>query len=645
MLPRTVSMRAAYGRAASAAACARRNFDAATICMALVIFCVALVAAMRLRSSLRLAMSGERLGVGLDGAPELAAGGVVEIPRGADGLENVRVIGAHGGQQTLLERAHPIHRQRIEIAVDAGVDDDDLLLHLERRELRLLQELGQARAAIEQALGCGVDIGAELRERRHLAVLRQLALDAAGHLLHGLGLRRRADARHREADVHGRTDALVEQVGLQEDLAVRDRDDVGRDIGRHVVGLGFDHRQRGERSGAVVVVHLGGALEQARMQVEHVARIGLAAGWAAQQQRHLAIRHRLLRQVVVEDHGVHAVVAEILAHGAAGERREILQRRRIRRGGGDHDRVVERAILLQHLDELGDAGTLLADRDVDAVQLDLLVVRLVERLLVEDGVEDDRSLAGLAVADDQFALAAADRNERVDGLQLVHRLAWNDARRLHVDAAALLGLDRLLPVDRVAERIDHAAEQPLTHRHVDDGARALDGLAFLDLAVVAEDDDADIVHFEVERHAAHATLELDHFAGFDVVEAVDAGDAVTDRQHLPDLGDLGFLAEILDLLLEDCRDFGGADVHQRASFIANLIALSLVRSEESTMRLPSLTTSPPMIAGSTSMSTWTSCLVTDLSASLSVARCASDSFSATVTCAVTSPLWRDTSAR
>src|SRR5215469_5231363 len=52
MLPRTVSMRAAYGRAASAAAWARRNFDAATICMALVIFCVALVAAMRLRRSL-----------------------------------------------------------------------------------------------------------------------------------------------------------------------------------------------------------------------------------------------------------------------------------------------------------------------------------------------------------------------------------------------------------------------------------------------------------------------------------------------------------------------------------------------------------------------------------------------------------------
>ena len=211
---------------------------------------------------------------------------------------------------------------------------------------------------------------------------------------------------------------------------------------------------------------------------------------------------------------------------------------------------------------------------------------------------------------------------------------------------ALLGLDRALAVDRVAERVDHAAEQPLADRHVDDGAGALDGLAFLDLAVVAEDHDADIVGFEVERHAAHAVLELDHLAGLHVVEAVDAGDAVTDRQHLADFGDLGLLAEILDLLLEDGGNFCGADIHQRASFIACLIELSLVRSELSTMRLPTLTISPPMIAGSTLTSKSTSLPpVTVLSALLSASRCASLSFSATVTCAVTSPLCFATSAR
>src|ERR1700732_5263816 len=53
MLEITASIFSSEGRAASAAVCARRSLDAATICMALVIFCVALVEAMRTRMSLR----------------------------------------------------------------------------------------------------------------------------------------------------------------------------------------------------------------------------------------------------------------------------------------------------------------------------------------------------------------------------------------------------------------------------------------------------------------------------------------------------------------------------------------------------------------------------------------------------------------
>src|SRR5690606_40284815 len=96
--------------------------------------------------------------------------------------------------------------------------------------------------------------------------------------------------------------------------------------------------------------------------------------------------------------------------------------------------------------------------------------------------------AGLAVADDQLALAAADRDQRIDGLEagrhrLVNRLARQDARRLHVHAHAAVGLDWSLAVDRIAERVDDAAEQLLADWNLDDGARPLDGVAFLDAAV------------------------------------------------------------------------------------------------------------------------------------------------------------------
>ena len=159
------------------------------------------------------------------------------------------------------------------------------------------------------------------------------------------------------------------------------------------------------------------------MQIEHIAGIGFAARRAAQQQRHLAIGCRLFRQIVIDDDGVHAVVAEILAHGAAGVGRQELKRRRIGRGGRDNDGIFQRALLFQRLDDLGDGRTLLADRDIDAVQLFRLVVAGIDRFLVDDGIDRHRGLAGLAVADDQFALAAADRHQRIERLETgLHRL-------------------------------------------------------------------------------------------------------------------------------------------------------------------------------------------------------------------------------
>ena len=81
----------------------------------------------------------------------------------------------------------------------------------------------------------------------------------------------------------------------------------------------------------------------------------------------------------------------------------------------------------------------LADGDVDADEVLVLVV--------DDRVDRDRRLAGLAVADDQLALAAADRDHRVDRLQaglhrLGDRLALDDAGGLDLGRARLGGLDR-----------------------------------------------------------------------------------------------------------------------------------------------------------------------------------------------------------
>src|SRR3546814_4738209 len=107
---------------------------------------------------------------------------------------------------------------------------------------------------------------------------------------------------------------------------------------------------------------------------------------------------------------------------------------------------------------------------MDAGELLPLVVALVDALLVNEGIDGDGGLAGLAVADDQLALAAADGHERVERLEtslhrLVHRFPWDDARRLHFHALALGVFDRALAVDRVAEAVDDTAEKALADRH------------------------------------------------------------------------------------------------------------------------------------------------------------------------------------
>src|SRR5208282_4172827 len=112
----------------------------------------------------------------------------------------------------------------------------------------------------------------------------------------------------------------------------------------------------------------------------------------------------------------------------------------------------------------------------------------------------------------------------------------------------------------------------------------------------------DIVGFEVQRHAPDAAWELDHFTGLHIIEAVHAGDTVANGEHLPDLRYFCFLAEVLNLLFEDRRNFGRADfheLHQLASFIAFSKFLSFVRRDVSIIWLPTLTIRPPRSLGST----------------------------------------------
>ena len=202
-------------------------------------------------------------------------------------------------------------------------------------------------------------------------------------------------------------------------------------------------------------------------------------------------------------------------------------------------------MLFERLDDLRDGRTFLADGAVDA---DQVVLRRVD-----DGVERDGGLAGLAVADEEFALAAADGNHGVDGLDACgHRLAdgltVDDAGGKALDGQKLVGVDGALVVDGLAERVDDTADHGFADGHRHDLAGALDGIAFLDLGVVAEEHRADLVFIEVHGKAGNAVGKFNELAGHDLVEAVDARDTITKGDDGADLVDLDALLEVLDLL-------------------------------------------------------------------------------------------------
>ena len=76
------------------------------------------------------------------------------------------------------------------------------------------------------------------------------------------------------------------------------------------------------------------------MKVEHVPGISFPPGGAPQDEGNLAVGHRLLGEVIVNDEDILPLVHEILGHGATGIRRDVLERGRIRGAGNDQPLVL-----------------------------------------------------------------------------------------------------------------------------------------------------------------------------------------------------------------------------------------------------------------------------------------------------------------
>ena len=227
------------------------------------------------------------------------------------------------------------------------------------------------------------------------------------------------------------------------------------------------------------------------------------------------------------------VVHEVLADGSACHRSDVLHRSRIGSRSRDDDRLVEDAVLLQGLADRCNRRGLLADSDVDADDIRVL--------LIHDRIDCNGGLARLAVADDELTLATSDRHHCINGKQacldrLADRLALHDARSLELNRTAVRRVDRAKTVDRLAERIHDTAEHLMADRNVHDATGRAALVALLDGVDFAEQDRAHIVLVEVLRQAVHGmsrlrARELQKLSCHGRLESGDTGNAVADLGH------------------------------------------------------------------------------------------------------------------
>lgn len=158
----------------------------------------------------------------------------------SNGLENVGVLGTEVLEVSALEFTNVGGIDLIEETSDTGVENAHLLLSGHGNVLVLLDELSKLLTSLKELLGGGIKIGTELGESSDLSVLSQIELHGTGHLLHSLNLGSGSDTGDGKTDVNGRSDTLVEKIGLQEDLSISNGDNVGGDISGKITSLSLN---------------------------------------------------------------------------------------------------------------------------------------------------------------------------------------------------------------------------------------------------------------------------------------------------------------------------------------------------------------------------------------------------------------------
>src|SRR5205823_14145440 len=147
----------------------------------------------------------------------------IELPLLANSAEQTFLSGLQPILELQLKFFHAIHRHVVDVTVLHRPHDRDLFFDRDRVVLLLLEQLDDALPALESRFRRRVEVGTKLSKRRELAELREVELHFAGDLLDRFDLRGGTDTTDRQTDRNCGAHPLIEKIGLEINLAVRDR--------------------------------------------------------------------------------------------------------------------------------------------------------------------------------------------------------------------------------------------------------------------------------------------------------------------------------------------------------------------------------------------------------------------------------------
>merc|ERR1712159_400565 len=101
-----------------------------------------------------------------------------------------------------------------------------------------------------------------------------------------------------------------------------------------------------------------------------------------------------------------------------------------------------------------------------------------------------------------------------------------------VNSSSSFGVNWAFAVDGVSEWIDNSSEKFWSDWDVDDGTGSSNDITFFDFSIVTEDDNTDVVWFQVQSHTFDSGVKFNHLFGLDVLEAVNSSNTITDSEPM-----------------------------------------------------------------------------------------------------------------